>query len=66
MTIDFSRFVDPACAPDENPSRFTEAQAADAIVAAQKVSGDPIDPAGARRLLRALIAIGVFKPRDPG
>lgn len=48
---------------DAASASLTEVQAADAIVAAQKANGDPIDPAGARRLLRALIAIGVFKPR---
>lgn len=46
----------------EEPAGLTEAQAIDAIVAAQKANGDPIDPAGAKRLLRALTAIGLFKP----
>lgn len=40
----------------------TTAAAVDAIVAAQKAAGDPIDPNGARKLLRALTAIGLFKP----
>lgn len=31
------------------------------IVDAQKASGDPIDPAGARRLIRALIALGLLQ-----
>lgn len=41
---------------------LNEAQAVAAIVASQKTAGDPIDPNGARKLVRALIAIGLFKP----
>lgn len=39
-----------------------EQEAIDAIVAAQKSNGDAIDPAGARRFVRALVAVGLFKP----
>ena len=40
----------------------TEQAAIDAIVASQKANGDPIDPAGAKRFVRALMALGLFKP----
>lgn len=40
----------------------TEQDAIDAIVVAQKANGDPIDPAGAKRFVRSLMALGLFKP----
>ena len=40
----------------------TEQEAIDAIVASQKSNSEPIDPNGAKRFVRALIAIGLFKP----
>jgi hypothetical protein len=40
----------------------TEQQAIEAITASQSANGDSIDPGGARRLVRALIAVGLFKP----
>lgn len=46
----------------EQKPTLTEAAAIAAIVETQKANGDPIDPAGAKRLLRALTAIGLFKP----
>lgn len=61
MSVDFARVMNPDF---DDPISFgmTEKAAIDAIVAAQKASGDPIDPAGAKRLLRSLTAIGLFKP----
>lgn len=59
--IDFDSVMDKVPAPDA-PRGLTEAQAIDAIVIVQKANGDAIDPAGARRLVRSLIAIGVFNP----
>lgn len=41
---------------------MSESEAIDAIVASQKAGGDPIDPNGARRFVKALIAVGLFKP----
>jgi hypothetical protein len=52
----------PKSLPYAGPHRMSEAEAIDAIVASQKAAGDPIDPNGARKLVRALIAIGLFKP----
>lgn len=40
----------------------TEAQAVEAILAAQRAGGDAVDPAGARKFVRMLIAVGLFKP----
>jgi hypothetical protein len=40
----------------------TEQQAIEAITASQRANGDSVDPAGAKRLVRALIAVGLFKP----
>lgn len=39
----------------------TEQEAVDLLVAAQKLAGDPIDPAGARRFIRALVALGLIR-----
>lgn len=39
----------------------TEQEAVELLVAAQKLAGDPIDPAGARRLIRALVALGLIR-----
>lgn len=39
----------------------TEQIAVEAIVAAQKTAGDPIDPNGARRLIRVLVALGLLR-----
>jgi hypothetical protein len=39
---------------------LTEAAAIDALIAVQKSNGDAIDPAGARRLVRALVALGLL------
>lgn len=46
----------------ERKPSLTEAEAIDAIVASQKANSEPIDPNGARKLVRALIAVGLFKP----
>lgn len=40
---------------------LTEPHAIDAIVASQKAAGDPIDPNGARKFVRALVALGLLK-----
>ena len=32
-----------------------------AVVEAQRANGDPVDPAGARRLIRALVALGLLR-----
>ena len=47
--------VEDAAEPDN-----TEDNAVAAMVAAQRAHGDPIDPAGARRLIRALAAVGLL------
>lgn len=57
----------PLHIPDVEPVKpwsapKTEQEAIDAITAAQRANGDSVDPAGARRLVRALIAMGLFKP----
>lgn len=39
----------------------TEELAVEAVVAAQKAAGDPIDPNGARRLIRVLVALGLLR-----
>lgn len=39
---------------------MTETHAIDAIVASQKAAGDPIDPNGARKFVRALVALGLL------
>jgi hypothetical protein len=41
--------------------RATEEDAVTAICAAQRVAGDSVDPAGARRIVRALIAVGLLR-----
>ena len=48
------------CNLDEEPAN-TEENAVTAIVVAQRANGDSIDPAGARRLIRALVAVGLLK-----
>lgn len=40
----------------------TEQEAIEAITASQRANGDSVDPAGAKRMVRALIAVGLFKP----
>lgn len=45
---------------------MTEQAAIDAIVASQKAAGDPIDPNGARKFVRALVALGLFEPVGEG
>jgi hypothetical protein len=40
----------------------SEQEAIESITASQRANGDSVDPAGARRLVRALIAVGLFKP----
>jgi hypothetical protein len=40
----------------------TEAEAIEAILSAQRTNGDATDPAGARKFVRMLIAVGMFKP----
>lgn len=40
---------------------MTEQDAVNAIVDMQKANGEMIDPAGARRLIRALVALGLLK-----
>lgn len=42
----------------------TEQEAIDAIVASQTANKEPIDPAGAKRFVRTLIAVGLFKADD--
>lgn len=39
----------------------SEAEAVNILVDAQKASGEMIDPAGARRLIRALVALCLLK-----
>lgn len=39
----------------------TEDVAVQAIVASQRANGESIDPAGARKLVRALAAVGLLK-----
>lgn len=40
----------------------SEQEAIEAITTSQRANGDSVDPAGAKRLVRALIAVGLFKP----
>ncbi len=40
----------------------TEQEAIETILAAQRTSGDATDPGGARKFVRMLIAVGLFKP----
>lgn len=42
------------------PDGMSEAAAIDVLVANQRANGDPIDPAGARRFIRALVALGLL------
>lgn len=39
----------------------SEAEAVEAILAAQRAGGDAVDPAGARKFIRMLIAVGLLK-----
>lgn len=45
--------------PDIRPPA-TELAAVNILVDAQKANGDAIDPAGARRFVRALVALGLL------
>lgn len=46
---------------DIMPQRHhTETDAVNAIVDAQRAAGDAIDPAGAKRLIRYLVALGLL------
>ncbi len=51
----------PQSLPYDGPHRMSEQEAIEAITASQRANGDSVDPAGAKRMVRALIAIGLFK-----